>query len=105
MRGWQRFGAKLKKKDFSRVLQGGRQKKNKRKNLQQKQTRKLQDMTGQNEGTELKCVGQMEENMINMERWDKDALTQLPTKQRALQEKVFDLVGRSFFLFYFFFHF
>jgi len=59
--------------------------------------RKIQDVTGQIEGA-VKCVGQMEENMLVMERWDvgvKDTLTQLLTKQRALQEKVTDLEGRS----------
>lgn len=58
---------------------------------------KIQDVTGQIEGA-VKRVGQMEENMFNIERWDiglKDTLTQLLTKQRALQEKVTDLEGRS----------
>lgn len=59
--------------------------------------RKIQDVTGQIEGA-VERVGQMEENMLGMERWDigvKDTLTQLLTKQRALQEKVTDLEGRS----------
>ncbi len=59
--------------------------------------RKIQEVTGQIEGA-VKRVGQMEENMIDMERWDigvKDTLTQLLTRQRALQEKVTDLGGRS----------
>ena len=59
--------------------------------------RKIQDVTGQIEGA-VERVGQMEENLLVMERWDigvKDTLTQLLTKQRALQEKVTDLEGRS----------
>lgn len=60
-------------------------------------SRKIQDVTGQIEGA-VKRVGQIEESMLDMERWDigvKDTLTQLLTKQRALQEKVTDLEGRS----------
>lgn len=59
--------------------------------------RKIQDVTGQIEGA-VERVGQIEENMLDMERWDigvKDTLTQLLTNQRALQEKVTDLEGRS----------
>lgn len=58
---------------------------------------KTEDVTGQIERA-VKCVGQMEENMFNMERWDigvKDTLTQLLTKQQALQGKVINLEGRS----------
>lgn len=49
--------------------------------------RKIQDVTGQIEGA-VERVGQMEENMHDMERWDigvKDTLTQLLTKQRAFR--------------------
>lgn len=59
--------------------------------------RRIQDVTGQIEGA-VERVGQMEENMLDVERWDigvKDTLTQLLTNQRALQEKVTDLEGRS----------
>lgn len=59
--------------------------------------RKIQEVTGQIEGA-VERMGQMEENMLGIERWDigvKDTLTQLLTKQRALQEKVTDLEGRS----------
>lgn len=59
--------------------------------------RKMQDVTGLIEGA-VKRVDQLEENMLVMERWDigvKDTLTQLLTNQRALQDKVTDLEGRS----------
>lgn len=59
--------------------------------------RKIQDVTSKIEGA-VERVGQMEENMLVMERWDigvKDTLIQLLTKQRALQEKVTDLERRS----------
>lgn len=59
--------------------------------------RSIQEVTDQIAGV-VKQVGEMEENMADMERWDigvKNVLTQLIANQRALQEKVSDLEGRS----------
>lgn len=59
--------------------------------------RKMQEVTDRIEGAVTR-VGEMEESMASSEKWDigvKAALTQLLVHQRALQDKVTDLEGRS----------